>query len=160
MDKIDSLGDLFTNKSLQKKTRKKKTPSVGAFSTLLHSAAETEETQEFQYDGGSPGEPLQNLLTEVTSLGDALVKTPTLDNVRRYREGIRHFMKYLVDHVLAVEEKTSGANILKRKKYLVIMTVDQKLEALAREFLAGQKTQIDRAGRINEINGLLVDLLR
>ena len=144
MDKIESVGESFTNKSLRKKNRKKKGEAVGSFSSLLRSAAgEAEE-----------------LLEDVTALGDALVAAPTIENVRRYREGIRHFMKYLVDHVLAVEERTSGANILKRKKYLLIKTVDEKLESLARDFLSSQKPSIELAGRVNEINGLLVDLLR
>jgi uncharacterized protein YaaR (DUF327 family) len=160
MDRIDSVGESFSNKSLQKKARKKKGQAVGSFSSLLRSAAGMEEAADFTYEGDGASEPLQLLLEDVTALGDVLVAAPTLENVRRYREGIRHFLKYLVDHVLAIEERTSGANILKRKKYLLVKMVDEKLEALSREFLAGQKLPIDLAARVGEINGLLVDLLR
>jgi uncharacterized protein YaaR (DUF327 family) len=31
---------------------------------------------------------------------------------------------------------------------------------LARDFLGGQKENIDLLGRINEVNGMLIDLLR
>ncbi len=160
MDKIDSVGESITNKSLRKKNRKKKGEAVGSFSSLLRSAAGGAEAVDFTYEGEAAAEPLDELLDDVTALGDALAAAPTLENVRRYREGIRRFMKYLVDHVLSVEERTSGANILKRKKYLLIKTVDEKLESLARAFLICQKPSIDLAGRVNEINGLLVDLLR
>jgi uncharacterized protein YaaR (DUF327 family) len=162
MDKIDSVGESFSNKSLRKKTRKKKSPAVGAFSSLLHSAAAEEEETADSVTGERSAAvgPLQELLDDVTALGEALLKTPTLNNVRRYREGIKYFLKYLVAHVLEIEERTSGANILKRKKYMLIQIVDQKLDALAREFLSRQKQPIDVAGRIDEINGLLVDLLR
>ncbi len=160
MDKIDSVGESFTNKSLQKKIRKKKGQAVGSFSALLNSASEAGDAAEYAFEREAGGEPLDELLADVTALGEALVAAPTLENVRRYREGIGHFMKYLVDHALAVEERTSGANILKRKKYVLIKTVDEKLEALARDFLSGQKPSIDLAGRVNEINGLLVDLMR
>ncbi len=160
MDKIDSVGEPFANKPSQRKIRKKKGQAVGSFSSLLRSAVGAGEAADHEYEREAPGEPLEELLDDVTALGEALVAAPTLENVRRYRERIGHFMKYLVDHVLAIEERTSGANILKRKKYVLIKSVDGKLEALAREFLSGQRLSIDLAGRVNEINGLLVDLLR
>jgi uncharacterized protein YaaR (DUF327 family) len=160
MSKIDSVGDSFTNKSLQKKKRQKKIQAGGLFSSILHTAAETEETAEFGIDPEAANETLHEILDDVSALGEALVQTPTLENVRRYRDGIRQFMKYLVRNVLEVEERTSGANVLKRKKYLLVKTVDEKLEALAKGFLSAQKAPLDLAGRINEINGLLIDLLR
>jgi uncharacterized protein YaaR (DUF327 family) len=160
MDRIESVGESFSNKSLPKKIRKKKPLPHGVFSSLLSEAADAGESElnVTEEDGGS--EPLDELMEDITALGDALVKTPTLENVRRYRERVKQFLKYVVDHVIEVEERTSGANILKRKKYLLVNTVDGKLEALVREFLSGQKEHIDLLGRINEVNGLLVDLLR
>jgi uncharacterized protein YaaR (DUF327 family) len=159
MDRIDSVGESFTKKSPSKKIRTKK-PSRSVFSSLLHKAAETEE-QEFDVDVEERETgPLDDLMEDITALGDALVRTPTLENVRRYRDRVKQFLKYVVAHVLEVEERTSGTNILKRKKYLMVNTVDQQLETLAREFLGSQKEHIDLLGRINEINGLLVDLLR
>ncbi len=160
MDRIESVGESFSNKSLPKKIRKKKPPLPGAFSSLLSEAGETDEPEMFDDVAEAGPGPLDELMEDITALGDALVKTPTLENVRRYRERVKQFLKYVVAHVLEVEERTSGSNILKRKKYLLVKTVDQKLETLARVFLGGQKEHIDLLGRINEVNGLLVDLLR
>jgi len=61
--------------------------------------------------------------------------------------------------MLALEEKSSGAGVLKRKRFTQIRVIDQKLERLVAELLADQHRQLDILGRVNEINGLLVDLL-
>jgi uncharacterized protein YaaR (DUF327 family) len=160
MDRIESVGESFSKKSLSKKVRKKKAALPGAFTSLLRDTTETEDPAGYEYEQNPDNAPLEELLTGITALGDALVKTPTLENVKRYRERVKQFLKYVVDHVLEVEEKTSGTNILKRKKYLLLKTVDRQLETLARDFLGGQKENIDLLGRINEVNGMLIDLLR
>jgi uncharacterized protein YaaR (DUF327 family) len=48
---------------------------------------------------------------------------------------------------------------LKRKKFTQVEIIDQKLEQLAAGILSNQKDQLGLLGKIEEINGLLVDLL-
>jgi uncharacterized protein YaaR (DUF327 family) len=160
MDKIDALGESFSYKSLQKKTRKKESQKVGRFSSLIKSITAKNGAGVSFDEAEERVERLEELMDEITELGDVLVNTPTLDNVKRYRERVKQFLKYIVDHVLDVQEKISGANIRKRKKYMLINMVDKKLEDLSKEFLNRQSPQIDILSRIDEINGLLIDLLR
>jgi uncharacterized protein YaaR (DUF327 family) len=160
MDKIDSVGESFSYKSLQKKKRKKETPKTGRFSSLVRSISSKNDAGDSLEVGEEQTSQLEELMEDINELGDVLEKNPTLDNIKRYRERVKYFMKYLVAHVLDVEQKISGANILKRKKYTLITIIDQKLEDLSRDFLLRQKSNLDLLGRINEINGLLVDLLR
>ena len=54
--------------------------------------------------------------------------------------------------------RTSGANIAKRKRFTLVKVIDEKLEALA-SVLAAQKEQLAILAQIDEINGLLVDLV-
>ena len=61
--------------------------------------------------------------------------------------------------MLDLEEKTSGVNILKRKRFTIIKVVDKKLNDLTKELIKNQKIQIDILSRIEEINGLLIDLI-
>ena len=68
-------------------------------------------------------------------------------------------MKYVVQNSVRVEETTSGANILKRKRFTLVRVIDEKLDALAATVLAGQKEQISILAQIDQINGLLVDLI-
>ena len=72
---------------------------------------------------------------------------------------MKAFITYAVQHSIAVEETTSGANILKRKRFTLVKVIDEKLEALAASVLAAQKEQLAILAQIDEINGLLVNLV-
>ena len=93
------------------------------------------------------------------SAGDALKKAPTLEAIRDYRQQVKAFVTFAVAHSIAVEETTSGANILKRKRFTMVKVIDEKLEALAASVLAAQKEQLAILAQIDEINGLLVNLV-
>ena len=159
MDKIDSLGESSSFRSLRRKKPKKGLFATGRFSALLGEMREQGETDD-RFPDEEAGGALEEILSLINESGEALVKSPTLDNVKRYRERVKRFLQYVVDHVVKIEEKTSGASIRKRKRYLVITTIDAKLEDLAKEFLNKQAAQLDLLSRVNEINGLLIDLLR
>jgi len=66
----------------------------------------------------------------------------------------------VVERAYGLVEKTSGGNILKRKKFTTVVVVDEKLERLAAEVLSSQRDRLEILRRLDEIHGLLVDLLR
>ena len=109
--------------------------------------------------GLSPEKILEALLDEVHSAGDKLKDKQLPDNIVGYKNAVRSFMKYIVDRSYEVTESTSGGNILKRKKFTQVQIIDQKLEQLAAGILSNQKDQLSQLGKIEEINGLLVDLM-
>lgn len=82
-----------------------------------------------------------------------------MDTIREYRHTVKSFVKFVVQHSIRVEETTSGANIMKRKRFTLVRVIDEKLDALAASVLAGQKEQISILAQIDQINGLLVDLV-
>jgi uncharacterized protein YaaR (DUF327 family) len=104
-------------------------------------------------------EALQTLLDEVHSAGDALKHRPFPNEIKRYKQAVSDFLRHVVENSYALTEQTSGINLLKRKKYTLIQVLDHKLEQLAAGILAGQTAQIELLARIDEISGLLVDLL-
>ena len=101
---------------------------------------------------------LEDLLDGVTAAGDRLKRSQTTEDIRAYRLAVKSFLRFIVDHVLDVEEHVSGINVLKRKKFTLVRVIDQKLENLANAVLLGQSDQLDILRRLEEINGLLVDL--
>jgi uncharacterized protein YaaR (DUF327 family) len=141
-----------------------------SFRALL-GAAETRETDEVAEAGGSPrGEAtgpsgasadaaFERLLDDVHRLGEELSRKPGSDAILAYKDAVRAFVRRVVDTVYAVEERTSGGSILKRKKYTTIAVVDAKLERLAADILAGQREKLEILRKVDEIAGLLVDLL-
>jgi hypothetical protein len=160
MARIDSLGEAFQYPVPdKKKTGKKEKAQRRSFSQLVESAAEGgEAAAEDLPEPGTRG-GVEALLDAVFSSGDALKKTPTMETIKSYRQRVRAFITYAVAHSLAVEETTSGSNILRRKRFTLLKVIDEKLEALAVSVLAAQKEQIGILAQIDEINGLLVDLV-
>ena len=144
--------------------RKKEKIGIKNFERLLRTEVSDMEKAEDLYIpahlvGLSPEKILEALLDEVHSAGDKLKDKQLPDNIVGYKNAVRSFMKYIVDRSYEVTESTSGGNILKRKKFTQVQIIDQKLEQLAAGILSNQKDQLGLLGKIEEINGLLVDLL-
>lgn len=160
MARIDSLGESFQYPIPEKKkaARKEKT-NRRVFSQLVESAAESETASDEGIDQAAARKGIEELLDSVFASGDSLKRAPTLDAIRDYRQKVKAFIKYAVEHSIQVEETTSGTNILKRKRFTMVKVIDEKLEALAVSVLSAQKEQMAILAQIEEINGLLVDLV-
>lgn len=144
--------------------RKKEKTGIRRFDRLVK--AELDEAEKISrasipahLAGLSPEKILEALLDDVHSSGDLLKEKPLPDNIVAYKNAVRSFVKYIVERTYAVTESTSGGNILKRKKFTQVQIIDQKLEQLAAGILSNQRDQIGLLGKIEEINGLLVDLM-
>jgi uncharacterized protein YaaR (DUF327 family) len=119
-------------------------------------------------------EALQELLDDVHSAGDALKQRPRAEEIRQYKRAVRHFLHYVVENAYTLESHEGIPNYLKpgfkgqrgsqeamnRKVHHTIQVVDQKLEQLASGILAGQLGQVELLARLDEITGLLVDLMQ
>jgi hypothetical protein len=160
MDKVDSLdAAFFARRSDEKKTRKKTRAGRRRFTDAIQEARGG-ETQNAELAGsGGDGRSLEVLLDEVHSSGEELLEAQSLQNIKRYRQAVRGFLDCVLARLTVLEEKTSAAGVRKRKRFTQIRIVDQKLERLVADLLASQHRQLDILGRINEIVGLLVDLL-
>jgi uncharacterized protein YaaR (DUF327 family) len=127
------------------------------FSAMLEDTLrETEAAEVFP----ASEEALQGLLDDVHNAGDELKNRPFPEEIKKYKQAVRNFLHHVVENGYALEEHTSGANLLKRQKFTIIQVVDRKLEQLAAGILSGQSMQIEILARIDEISGLLVDLLQ
>lgn len=106
---------------------------------------------------------LSALLDDVSDAGDALKEKPVPDNILRYKESVRNFIKFVVSKSFEVKH-SDGIKIrrgleFRQKKYTQIQVIDQKLEKLAAGIMMNQKDQLSILAKIEEINGLLVDLI-
>jgi uncharacterized protein YaaR (DUF327 family) len=150
---------LFRRKEEDKKVGKGR----GLFRTALGKAVE-----EGAPGGGSRNlvdEPysqadLEKLLDAVHESGDRLKENPTVDLVQAYKKAVRDFVHYAVERSYSLERKESGRNILKRNIYFRIEVIDESLEKLAAEILRNQRDKLEILRRVDEINGMIVDLLR
>jgi hypothetical protein len=101
---------------------------------------------------------LEAMLDAVHELGGALARNPSAEAIDEYKRAVRRFMRRVVEESWGITERTSGMNVMKRKKYVTVEIVDRKLERLAADLISTQRGQLDILARVEEIQGLLVDL--
>jgi len=160
MDKIESIGNRYPfKKSQKKKGSAKSLPSGPSFRSVL----DAEPGAQPLSDAGSFSIPenatLEGLLDEVYEIGEKLKETPSLETIGEYRRTVKVFLKFVLDRMLSLDEKTSGHNILRRKRFTTVRIIDKKLESLVAEVLRGQTLQIRILERVNEIHGLIIDIV-
>jgi len=119
-------------------------------------------------------ETVNVLMDEVRNTGDVLRNRPFPEEIMRYKQAVRNFMNYVVKNSYSVEKEEGIPNFLRPgfsgrrgtpeamegKLYTKIQVIDKKLEDLAAMLLSGQKQQMELVSRLEEIRGLLVDLMQ
>ena len=104
-------------------------------------------------------EKLASLLDEITGQGEKIKKKRDITDMRKYRSLIKDFMNEIVNR----SHKFSRENFLDRRGrhrvYGMIRLVDEKLDALAEELLKDEQDALMIMGSIDEIRGLLLDIL-
>lgn len=121
-----------------------------------NAAAGSPEALAAEISDGAIGE----LLDAVHEAGDKLKENLSIDQVQAYKKAVRNFVHHVVENAWSVEKKTSGGNILKRKEFYRLAVIDESLEKLAAEILRNQRDRLEILRKIDEINGMLVDLLQ
>ena len=152
MEKIDSLGNNFNFKS-QKRKKNIKLNHVDNknFSKTLKPIVEKNEINfDFKDNNGNKG-ILSELLDEVYANGEKLKNSPNFHNIKEYRWSVKKLLKVVTEKMLTLEEKVSGVNILKRKRFTLIKVIDKKMESLASEVLQSQKEQLNILSKVDDL---------
>ncbi|GBU29651.1 hypothetical protein R84B8_03224 [Treponema sp. R8-4-B8] len=119
-------------------------------------------------------EAVNVLMDEVRDAGDRLKDRPFGEEIMRYKQAVRNFINYVVQNCYSKENDEGILNKLKpgfkgrrttpeateAKQYVKIQVIDKKLEDLAAMLLSGQRRQMELVSRLEEIKGLLIDLLQ
>jgi uncharacterized protein YaaR (DUF327 family) len=160
MDRIESIdGSYLSGRSRRKRDKSTKKLKGQHFASIVEQSAEQRAPMFEVGAQGEHGEDLEELLDEVHHSGDMLTERQSLENIKRYRQAVRAFLEFVVSRMLTVEEQTSGGNILRRKRFTQVKIIDNKLEALVQAVLSNQGKQLEVLEKINEIRGLLIDLI-
>lgn len=154
-----------TAEDADKKKVERSRQTQNIFSDLLR---KREEEEKFSIEGMPPeiakmnfDEALSFLMDQVTMAGDELKKNPYGDTFPKYRQKIAQFFRFIEKKAYDVQEfegRRSARNLNPKKKY-IIKVVDDKLDQLARDILYNQADQLTMLAKVNEINGLIVDLV-
>ncbi len=167
MDKIGALGGgVYPRRDRDKKKVKDKGKTLSAFSAALRGVEESSDAitplgEAHLSDGDDAS--FEFLLDDLHQLGERLKQAPSMSAVLEYKRAVKEFLRYVVTHTLETEEQAGVrfANPLKQqKKYTLIKVIDQRIEQLAAGVIQNQRQQLDMLKAVDEIYGLLVDLLR
>lgn len=102
---------------------------------------------------------LNLLMEDIVRQGKQLGKRMDIRDMKRYRQLIHDFMNEIVNR----SHKFSRENFLDRRGrhrvYGIIRLIDQNLDELALELIKEEKDHLAILNRIDEIRGLLLDIL-
>jgi uncharacterized protein YaaR (DUF327 family) len=102
---------------------------------------------------------LKLMVEDITQQGKKISKHMDVRDMRKYRQLIRNFMNEIVTH----SHKFTRENFLDRRGrhrvYGMIKLIDENLEELALELIKDEKDQILILSKIDEIRGLLLDII-
>ena len=104
-------------------------------------------------------ERLEGMMKEIVQQGDKLTKRMDIRDMKHYRTLIKEFLNEVVNR----SHKFSRENFLDRRGrhrvYGMIKRVDEALDELAGELIKDEKDSIAILDRVDEIRGLLLDIV-
>lgn len=109
---------------------------------------------------GLPGvdAPTERLFDAVHQAGQRLLDDRTWTAAQKYREAIRRFLGKVLASANAIEVHESRQDILSRKRYYLLTEVNQSVDRLLDGLVKTQMKQIEILARLEEIEGMLIDL--
>ena len=104
-------------------------------------------------------EKLTNLMNDIATQGKLLSEHMDIRDMKRYRGLVKDFLNEVVNR----SHKFSRENFLDRRGrhrvYGMIKLVDEKMDELASALVRDEKDHIDILDRVDEIRGLLLDII-
>lgn len=165
MDRIELTG---WNSPLKNKKEKKTSRKTAPFSTSLRSGSSSvnNDFSLFLTDKEIENVSIEELLDDIHEAGEKLIEKPFISSIKEYKNAVRKFVGYIVKKAYEAETDVqtrrflkNGIPVLDEKKWVKIKVVDEKLEKLASYIVQSQKNQLTILKKIEEIEGILVDLM-
>lgn len=189
MNEIDQVSNSFLYASVQNssnplaKTDKKDAASKvkkGAFSKLLK---EEPVQEEFSFSKAGLPPEVQNLSFDETVVylkdavdlaGNDLAEDPSFENINKFKKTVKDFITFVVanNYNVRFRKQPGWKNVQVNQvfsKYsdipspkdpkVAVSILNQKLDSLVYDTLMTQRKNLNTLARINEIKGLIVDIL-
>jgi uncharacterized protein len=107
--------------------------------------------------GKKSEEELKNMFEEIKKKGSRLVVTKCYSDVKAYKKLLQGYLKSILDYMYSLKKDIS---FWQTQYYITVDTIDKKMQELAESLINDQKKNLDIAGTIDEITGLLVDIYK
>jgi uncharacterized protein YaaR (DUF327 family) len=100
----------------------------------------------------------QRALAQVDEYARRFKDSPIYYNLVKYKEVVRAVLRALIRNSMSVDEQSFLDHRGRRRLFVMVRTVDDKLEELTRLFLRNQLSGLELVSRLDEIRGMLLDL--
>lgn len=104
-------------------------------------------------------ERMTELVAKIDEQGARLIKRADVKELEKYRSLIREFMEEVVSNGFEFSKENRFLARGRHKSFATVKVVNQKLDELAKVVLSEQKESIDIVNRVDDIRGLLLDML-
>ncbi|MFN4215882.1 MAG: DUF327 family protein [Brevinematales bacterium] len=152
--KIENFSPFFN----PKKTTQKKSERKGIFN--FKEMLESPDLESFFSIVGD--ELSENDIRELGSvidlLGEQLSQNPDIEHFNRYRSCVKALVRYAIKN-MDVKTITSRSGFSKINTYVIVESIDEKLQQMAHLILSNEKNRLSYFQLIQQIKGLLVDLI-
>lgn len=102
---------------------------------------------------------IADLAKKVEVQGTQLSKKINIAEMERYRALVSELLSEVVGHAYTVEKENSFDLRGRRKVYTTIIKINEKLEKMAKDILSGNQDALRIISAIDDIRGLIVDIL-
>ena len=117
----------------------------------------------FETLGRIEAEKLEELLheavEEILEAGNDLVRSPTSVNLEKYKNAIKRFLKLVEKNLYKLAGKVDPATG-RIRLHMIAEEVNEKLQELAEKVMSGERRTINWVAKVEEINGLILNLYR
>lgn len=144
--KIQDIPRVHLNE-VKKSTTEKMTDTRAAFQKMISS-----------YTKDLTEDRLQQLLEDIDQQGQALSKSPTFSELRKYKDLVKQFMREVTNKGIGLYQTETWDPYEGSKRLQTVRTLDRKLIELTDHVIRGQHSSLSILDRIGEIKGLLINL--
>ncbi|WP_051585841.1 YaaR family protein [Caldanaerobius polysaccharolyticus] len=119
---------------------------AGLFEREFHNAAERVH-----------GERLNKLLSHIDEVSKAFKENPGIERLIEYKKLVKEFLSEVVKGYELFRRESMDYKG-RRKVYIVVEKVEEKLDMMAQQFIQDNKDVIELVKMMDDIRGMLVDL--
>lgn len=102
---------------------------------------------------------LQDFLNRLDSLGQNLAHSRSLADLAKFKDLVKGFLRSTLGQSRRLQEESHWDFRGRPKVFARVTHIDEELEELGRKVLSEQAKPLDILAKIDEIRGLIVDLL-
>jgi uncharacterized protein len=146
----------------EKAVSAKRSPFTSALKKSIEKEALVSAGLPVEIAGLSEEEAVVFLKDAVDTAGDELIEKMTTSAFSGYKTAVSQFMRYIVKNTFEIEKhKRPGFNRKgkPRDPAIQIQIINKRLDTLASDLLYNHLEKLKLLAKVDEINGLIVDLL-